>query len=68
MLRTIDYKYVVFDQGELKEQLIDMQHDPGEMNNLAVDPQYGEILDAHRELLREWIRETDDSFVISPDN
>ena len=45
-----------------------MQQDPGEMKNLALDPQYLEILRAHRELLQEWILETEDSFVIPLDD
>lgn len=64
MLRTDDYKYVVFDRGELKEQLVDMNRDPGEMENLALDPEYRAILQSHRQLLQEWIQETDDSFVL----
>jgi arylsulfatase A-like enzyme len=64
MLRTDEYKYVVFDQGELKEQLIDMKRDPGEMKNLAVDPQYNEVLSMHRMFMQEWIEETDDPFLM----
>ena len=64
MLRTIDYKYVVFNQGEMQEQLMNMEKDPGEMKNLALDPQYQKELNMHRELLQEWIRETDDSFIL----
>ena len=64
MLRTTDYKYVAFDRGELREQLTDMINDPGEMKNLAVDPQYTDILDKHRKLLSEWVMETGDKFQI----
>lgn len=64
MLRTNDYKYVVLDKGELKEQLIDMQNDPGEVKNLAMDPKYHQELKMHRELLKNWIIETGDSFVM----
>ena len=31
-----------------------LEHDPGEMVNLAVDPNYAAILSAHRALLRPW--------------
>jgi len=62
MLRTEDYKYVVFDHGMIREQLIDMQNDPGEMKNLAMDPAYGAVLDEHRKYLKEWIELTGDSF------
>ena len=36
MLRTARFKYCVYDVGENREQLFDMQTDPGETNNLAV--------------------------------
>jgi N-sulfoglucosamine sulfohydrolase len=48
----------------LKEQLIDMKRDPGEMKNLAVDPQYNEVLSMHRMFMQEWIEETDDPFLM----
>ena len=68
MLRTEDYKYVVYDQGVLREQMIDMNNDPGEMENLALDPEYQDELESHRELLQEWILKTDDSFMIPKAN
>ncbi len=64
MLRTMDYKYVTFDRGLLREQLTDMNHDPGEMNNLAVDPDYTGVLDRHRKLLSEWVKQTGDRFQV----
>jgi len=66
MVRTDDYKYIVYDKGNLKEQLIDMKNDPGEMHNLAIDPEYREVLDLHRAYLEEWIDLTNDSFTIPP--
>ncbi|HYW95272.1 MAG TPA: sulfatase-like hydrolase/transferase [Bacteroidales bacterium] len=62
VLRTDDYKYIVYDRGQLREQLIDMRHDPGEMNNLAVDPEHNEVLQLHRTYLKEWLSETNDKF------
>ena len=47
MVRTKDYKYVAFDQGVLMEQLVDMKNDPGEMKNLAVDPDFTNIKNYH---------------------
>jgi choline-sulfatase len=64
MLRTIDYKYVAFDRGRLREQLTDMRNDPGEMTNLTVDTNYTDILNRHRQLLKEWVRETGDHFEV----
>ena len=54
MARTARYKYVVYSQGERREQLLDMEEDPGEMQNLAVDPAYARILAAHRKYLVHW--------------
>jgi len=62
MVRTPEFKYVAFEQGELREQLIHMSNDPGEMKNLAVDPAYRGVLLQHRSHLREWIQYTGDSF------
>lgn len=64
MLRTTDYKYVAFDRGELMEQLTDMINDPGEMKNLALDPAYSDVLNRHRTLLSEWVKETGDKFEV----
>ena len=40
------YKYCVYDNGELRESLVDLQEDPGEMNNLATTPEYLEVLES----------------------
>ena len=49
MLRSERYKYVLYDAGENQEQLIDLKEEPGEMNNLATNPAYQNILKEHRE-------------------
>jgi arylsulfatase A-like enzyme len=54
MARTARYKYVVYAQGEHREQLIDMERDPGEMQNMAADPAYAQILLEHRQFLLHW--------------
>ena len=54
MVRTARHKYVVYSHGERREQLIDMEEDPGEMQNLAVDPAYARVLAAHRMYLVHW--------------
>lgn len=51
------FKYAVYDRGEPRELLVDLKSDPGEMNNLAVDPHYGNVLAQHRRLLRAWYDE-----------
>ena len=62
MIRTDEYKYVAFDRGKLREQLIHMKNDPGEMQNLAIDPEYHDVLKHHRGYLEEWIFKTGDNF------
>jgi choline-sulfatase len=48
------YKYAVYDRGQPREMLIDLEKDPGEMRNLAVEPEYETIVRRHRELLQQW--------------
>lgn len=50
-LRSRRYKYSVWDKGENREVLIDMEKDPGEMKNLAGDPAFASVLESHRERL-----------------
>jgi arylsulfatase A-like enzyme len=51
-LRSSRYKYSVWEAGERREMLIDMEKDPGEMKNLAADPAAAAVLADHRERLR----------------
>jgi hypothetical protein len=50
--------------GRHREQLIDLQNDPGEMVNLAVNARFKNELDDHRRRLRDWCEKTNDrSFI-----
>lgn len=60
MLRTIDFKYCVYREGELRESLVDMRDDPGEMINLAIAPEYASTLQEHRRYLMHWIKTSGD--------
>jgi len=60
MIRTAQFKYNVYDSGEHREQLIDLQNDPGEMKNLAHDKQHRPVLDRHRALLANWVERAGD--------
>lgn len=60
MLRTERYKYCVYVDGEDRESLVDLQADPGELQNLASLSEYRETLNQHRGYLQEWIEESDD--------
>jgi arylsulfatase A-like enzyme len=55
MVRTKDYKYVIYDKGQYREQLYDMNKDRGEMRNLAVESAYKAVLERHRTILRNWM-------------
>lgn len=62
MLRTGRYKYTIYNKGEFREQLFDMEIDSGETTNLAVDANFLDELKRHRQLLRDWAKETNDAF------
>ena len=63
MIRTKDFKYYVFDQGEQPEMLIDMKNDPGEMENLVGNPEYKGILAEHRRIFKRYKKESGDDFL-----
>jgi len=60
MIRTARYKYNLYDSGAHREQLIDLEADPGEMQNLAQDPAHADVRKTHRALLRRWIESSGD--------
>ena len=53
MVRSRDYKYVLYDKGLNREQLFDMRKDRAELHNLAGKPAYREVLEQHRAWLRK---------------
>jgi len=61
MIRTNKYKYIIYDNGEKREQLFDMDKDPGEMNNLVYHKEYKKELNRQRKLIAEWALETKDT-------
>lgn len=54
--------------GRPREQLINLQTDPGEMVNLAVESSYQQVLQEHRDRLAQWCRQTGDEFDIPGDS
>lgn len=62
LIRTRDFKYMVYSRGTNREQLFNMNDDPLEMRNLAMDPINADVLDRHRDILAQWIVETGDDF------
>jgi choline-sulfatase len=65
MIRTQSYKYVCYSEGANHEQLFNLDKDPGEVRNLVKDPGHRKVLARHRNLLRNYIRETDDFFPLA---
>ncbi|MCX7015760.1 MAG: DUF4976 domain-containing protein [Candidatus Sumerlaeota bacterium] len=59
-IRTARYKYTVYDSGDRREVLVDLQDDPGEMRNLAEDPNYTSVLESHRASLLNAMEESGD--------
>ncbi len=51
------YKYVNYVQGKYKEQLFNIETDPGEMVNLAVESKYNEVVSEYKKLLFDWMTE-----------
>lgn len=62
MIRSTRYKYIAFAQGRVREQLFDMEQDPGELNNLVENAAALGELNKHRDFLKEWAAKTGDSF------
>ncbi len=62
MIRSIRYKYIVYSYGRNPEQLFDLQKDPGEMNNLALNPSMKPVMAQHRAMLEEHMKKTTDTF------
>lgn len=63
MLRADRYKYCVYAYGEHRESLVDLQQDPGEMNDLARDPAFRHVVLEYRERLRQAALENGDPLV-----
>lgn len=61
-VRTQQWKYNVYDSGPCPEQLFDLESDPGEMVNRAVEKRFRPVLDEHRHLLMRHLQETGDPF------
>jgi arylsulfatase A-like enzyme len=65
MLRSQRYKYCVYNEGDQRESLVDLQTDPGETVNLAGEARYRDILERHRAMLARWQRSVKDRFPAS---
>jgi len=63
MLRNYRFKYWIMNEGKQRETLYDLINDPGEMVNIAENPEYKKHLDECRKDLREWARENSDPYL-----
>ncbi|MFW5803233.1 MAG: sulfatase, partial [Verrucomicrobiota bacterium] len=54
------YKYIVYSEGERREQFFDLHADPGETANLIDNPDLTALIDKHRQALHKWKQETND--------
>jgi len=61
MVRSDRFKYCVYQYGNQRESLFDIEHDPLETENLAVNPKYNNVLLEHRALLSEFADKYNDS-------
>ena len=61
-IRTQNFKYMVYSSGQNHEFFVNMNDDPGEMNNLVGDPNYENELKRHRKILSDYIVESNDIF------
>jgi arylsulfatase A-like enzyme len=61
-LRTAQFRYMAFSQGEPREALYDTLSDPGETVNLVRQEDHQSLLLFHRHLLKEWCAKTADPF------
>lgn len=59
---TNDFKYIVYNKGEIKEQLFDLNQDSKEITNLAVNKSYKKKLIAMRSYLKQWCKKNGDTF------
>ena len=63
MVMTERYKYCIYEKGNLRESLVDLEKDPLEMVNLAEEKSFRKILLKHREMLSEFGKKYNDPLV-----
>lgn len=64
MLADQNVKYI-YNEGNAIEELYNLRNDPGEQNNLVSNPNYQEIRQHLREVLRQWARENDEQQILT---
>jgi arylsulfatase A-like enzyme len=61
MIRSKRFKYCIYDSGQNRESLVDLENHPGEMHNVANNPKYKKQLNEHHQFLKEWIHKSRDT-------
>lgn len=56
MIRSKSFKYCVYDSDAGRESLTDMDIDSGEMRDLSKLEKYKNVLNEHRQYLKEWVK------------
>jgi len=62
LLRTATHTYMCYEWGQYREQLFDVDADPGEQVNLAVESRHAATLQQHRDRLRSHCEAIGDDF------
>jgi len=65
MVRSEHFKYCLYSHGERRESLFDMEHDPGEMYNVAGSEAHAHVLEAHRRLLKQHAERYGDTLALA---
>ena len=60
LVRTKNYKYMVFPGSQRVELFFDLATDPGELKNLAGEATLAAEVERHRQLLAQWIETTEE--------
>lgn len=58
-----DWKYIVYSEGEKREQLFNLKEDPGEMNDLVQSKMYRKTVKTMKRHLEDWCRKHHDPFM-----
>jgi arylsulfatase A-like enzyme len=57
-IRTLRWRYTLWDDGRQGEQLYDMQADPGETSNLAADSRFAATVAELKQRVRQYAKNT----------
>ena len=65
MVRGDRFKYTAWSEGTMRESLVDLENDPGEMLNLAGDPKWRKTQLSYRATLKTWCHRWNDTFFVA---